>query len=81
MLESVSSVGGEERRKSRAQLLGGEDTGADDGLESNERSLSADIAIEDARKKAKDVLLDEAAAILADEADLQQGVSKTITKQ
>ncbi|WP_183848923.1 MULTISPECIES: carboxy terminal-processing peptidase [unclassified Rhizobium] len=71
----------EERRKSRAQLLGGEDTGADDGLESNERSLSADIAIEDARKKAKDVLLDEAAAILADEADLQQGVSKTITKQ
>lgn len=58
----------ENRRKSRAQAGDGDDTGGDDGLNANERSLSADIAIENARKNAKDVLLDEAAAILADEA-------------
>jgi carboxyl-terminal processing protease len=49
------------------------DTGGDDGLQANERSLSADIALEKARKSAKDVLLNEAASILADEADLQTG--------
>ncbi|MBA1346959.1 carboxy terminal-processing peptidase [Rhizobium sp. WYCCWR 11146] len=70
----------EKRFKDRAQASGGEDLG-DDGLEAGERSLSADIAIENARKNAKDVLLDEAAAILADEADLQQGVLKAATKQ
>ncbi|MGF6177233.1 carboxy terminal-processing peptidase [Ensifer sp. 4252] len=71
----------ENRLKSRAQVSDGENTGADDGLRANERSLSADIAIENARKNAKDVLLDEAAAILADQADLQQGVLKAATKQ
>ncbi|MBB3312448.1 carboxyl-terminal processing protease [Rhizobium sp. BK196] len=71
----------ENRRKSRAQLSDGEDPGADDGLESNERSLSADIAIENARKKAKDLLLNEASAILADVADLQEGVLRAATKQ
>ncbi|MEK1898864.1 MAG: carboxy terminal-processing peptidase [Rhizobium sp.] len=71
----------ENRRKSRAELGDGEDPGGDDGLESNERSLSADIAIENARKKAKDVLLNEAAAILADEVDLQKGVLRAATKQ
>nr|WP_065373089.1 carboxy terminal-processing peptidase [Ensifer adhaerens] len=58
----------ESRRKARAQAGDGDDTGGDDGLNANERSLSADIAIENARKNAKDVLLNEAAAILADEA-------------
>ncbi len=71
----------ENRLKSRAQADGGEDPGGDDGLQSDERSLSADIAIENARKKAKDVLLNEAAAIVADEADLQQGALKAATKQ
>ncbi|GAA3071287.1 carboxy terminal-processing peptidase [Rhizobium viscosum] len=71
----------ENRRKSRAELGDGEGPAGDDGLESNERSLSADIAIENARKKAKDVLLNEAAAILADEADLQKGVLRAATKQ
>lgn len=70
----------EKRFKDRAKAGDGEDLG-DDGLEAGERSLSADIAIENARKNAKDVLLDEAAAILADEADLQQGVLKAATKQ
>jgi carboxyl-terminal processing protease len=49
-------------------------TWTDDGLQANERSLSADIAIENARKNAKDVLLNEAAAILADEANLLEGM-------
>ena len=71
----------ENRLKSRAQASDGKDTAADDGLNANERSLSADIAIENARKNAKDVLLNEAAAILADEADLQEGVLKATTKQ
>ncbi len=42
----------------------------DDGLQANERSLSADLAAEKARKDAKDVLLDEAVHILGDELDL-----------
>ena len=50
----------------------GDDASAneDDGLQSNERSLSADVAMENARRNEKDVLRTEAAAIVADEADL-----------
>ena len=59
------------RMKSREQINDGVDNSEDDGLQANERSLSADIAMEKARKNAKDVLLKEAAAIVADEADLQ----------
>jgi len=65
------------RLKSREQINDGVDTGEDDGLQANERSLSADIALEKARKNAKDVLLNEAASIVADEADLQAGAQKT----
>ena len=42
----------------------------EDGLQANERSLSADIASEKALKDAKDVLLDETVHILSDAADL-----------
>jgi len=42
----------------------------DDGLQMGERSLAADLAAEKARKDVKDVLLDEAARIVADEAEL-----------
>ncbi len=63
----------ENRLKSRAQLDDGVDTTNDDGLQSNERSLTADLALENARKKAKDVLLNEATAILSDAAGLQAG--------
>ena len=42
----------------------------DDGLQSNERNLAADLAIEKARKNAKDVLLNEAVHILSDEVGL-----------
>jgi carboxyl-terminal processing protease len=53
----------------------------DDGLQANERSLSADIAAEKARKNARDVLLNEAAHILGDESDLLQANTKTAVQQ
>jgi carboxyl-terminal processing protease len=68
------------RLKARAQTNDGVDLGEDDGLQANERSLTADIAMEKARKNAKDVLLNESASIVADEADLQQGAAK-LSKQ
>jgi carboxyl-terminal processing protease len=42
----------------------------DDGMLSSERNLSADLAIENANKNAKDILLNEAAHVLSDEAGL-----------
>jgi len=42
----------------------------DDGLQSGERSLAADLAAEKARKDGKDVLLTEAARIVGDAAEL-----------
>lgn len=58
-----------ERLKARQQADGTAPQD-DDGLQSNERSLSADLAMENARKNAKDVLRNEAVAIVADQADL-----------
>jgi carboxyl-terminal processing protease len=69
------------RHKSGDKINDGVDAGDDDGLQANERSLSADLAIENARKNVKDVLLNEAASILADEADLQKGALKTAIQQ
>lgn len=43
---------------------------ADDGLQANERRLDAELAAQQARKEAKDVLRDEAAHILGDEVEL-----------
>jgi len=60
-----------DRLKSRGQDTAEIESSSDDGLQANERSLSADLAIEQARAKAKDVLQNEAAAITADLADLQ----------
>lgn len=42
----------------------------DDGLQSNERNLTAELAVEKARKSAKDVVLGEAVHILSDEVGL-----------
>jgi carboxyl-terminal processing protease len=53
----------------------------DDGLQANERSLSADIAAEKAQKNAKDVLLNEAAQILGDESDLLKSNVKFAVQQ
>ncbi|TCR86025.1 carboxy terminal-processing peptidase [Rhizobium sp. BK376] len=69
------------RLKERKQIDDGVDPGQDDGLQADERSLSADLALEDARKNAKDVLLKEAASIVADQADLQKDGSKAATQQ
>jgi carboxyl-terminal processing protease len=78
--KAVVSLNEAERRKAMAAAAKrlkneGEDLAAngDDGLQSNERSLSADVAIETARQNEKDVLRTEAAAIVADEADLLGG--------
>ncbi|WP_179613060.1 carboxy terminal-processing peptidase [Rhizobium leguminosarum] len=70
----------EKRFKDRAQASDGDNPAGDDGLEAGERSLTADIALENARKNAKDVLLDEASAILADEVGLQDGDLNAATK-
>ncbi len=48
----------------------------DDGLQSNERNLDADLAMEKARKNARDVLLHEAANILSDEITLLNSNAK-----
>jgi len=48
----------------------------DDGLQSNERNLEADLALENSRKNAKDILLNEAAHILSDEVGLLQTDAK-----
>lgn len=69
-----------ERRKEQAALENRLKAGAqdnsdplrrkDDGLQSDERGLMADIAMENARKNAKDVLKNAAASIVADQAEL-----------
>jgi len=66
------------RIKAREQTGGGMVGRDDDGLQADERSLTDDIAIENARKNAKDVLRQEAAAIVADMADLQDGAKKPV---
>ncbi|AIY39398.1 tail-specific protease [Collimonas arenae] len=53
----------------------------DDGLQANERSLSADLAAEKKQKSAKDVLLNEAAYILGDESDLIKSNPKFAAQQ
>lgn len=68
----------ERRAEMKAQAARARTPGQnDDGLQSNERSLSDDIALEKARKDIKDVLQNEAAAIVVDLADLQRKGAKT----
>ncbi|TWC77268.1 hypothetical protein FB593_1167 [Rhizobium sp. SJZ105] len=66
------------RSKVREQTGGAMVGRDDDGLQANERSLTDDIAIENARKNSKDVLRQEAAAIVADMADLQNGAETPV---
>jgi carboxyl-terminal processing protease len=58
------------RRESGTAAKMGSASTQDDGLQSNERNLDADLALENNRKNAKDVLLSEAAHILSDEVGL-----------
>ncbi|GGC68158.1 carboxy terminal-processing peptidase [Undibacterium terreum] len=62
----------EAKTKAREKANGGKDKSdyQDDGLQANERNLTADLAAEKARKDAKDVILNEAANVLGDEVDL-----------
>ena len=60
----ISAKGGKGSLTEHANLL------RDDGLQADERSLSADLAAAEKRKSAKDIQLDEAARILGDEAGL-----------
>ncbi len=69
------------RLKAREREGDGLVNSEDDGLQSNERSLSADLAMENARKNAKDVLRNEAASIVADEADLLEKLPKPETQR
>ena len=54
-----------------AEQLSGVKALADDGMQGDERSLSAELAADAAIKKAKDIVLTEAADVIADEAGLQ----------
>ncbi|MFT3790881.1 MAG: carboxy terminal-processing peptidase [Rudaea sp.] len=53
-----------------------DDANQDDGLQADERSLKSDLAEEKRRKALKDVVLDEAAHIVADEVDLLRADTK-----
>ncbi len=59
------------RLKARQQDGAGTVPEQDDGLQANERSISANLAIENARKNAKDVLQTESAAVVADVATMK----------
>ncbi|HEY0666178.1 MAG TPA: carboxy terminal-processing peptidase [Gallionella sp.] len=72
------------RERQREQKLGKNESGKataqarsqalqDDGMLFNERNLSDDLAIENANKNARDILLDEAAHILSDQVGLLKG--------
>ena len=72
-----------ERQEARLKAREGAKLAAlqDDGLQASERSLVADLAAEKARKNAKDVLLAEAARIVADDADLSAGRSQIAMRE
>lgn len=69
----------EERQKSR-KVNDGVEASSDDGLQADERDMSADIAIEKNRKSAKDILQTEAASIVANLAALEADVPKAAAK-
>jgi carboxyl-terminal processing protease len=52
----------------------------DDGLQADERNLASELALEKAAKNAKDVLLQEAAHILADEAAMLKTDTRMATR-
>jgi carboxyl-terminal processing protease len=81
--EPVAAPGGKEARSKVPEptrpvkaVVAARSAMRDDGLQGDERALSAEIAAEKAAKDAKDVLLQEAAHVLADEA----GMLKTDTR-
>ena len=71
--EKVSETDNGGKATDKKALMANNAAFEDDGLQSNERNLSTDLAIERARKNAKDVLLNEAVHILSDEVGLLKG--------
>lgn len=73
----------EARLKARANQDGADKLNAlkDDGLQSGERSLAAELATEKALKERKDVLLQEAARIVDDEAQLLAATKRVASRE
>ncbi|HSH73312.1 MAG TPA: carboxy terminal-processing peptidase [Methylophilaceae bacterium] len=65
-----------ETQEARTKLRDKSASLQDDGLQSNERNLAADLAMEKAKKDAKDILLNEAANVLSDEVGLLKANAK-----
>lgn len=59
--------------KARSRVL------QDDGMQAGERNIKVDLAIENANKNTKDILLNEAVHILSDEAELLNKSTKVAT--
>ncbi|MBC7435160.1 MAG: carboxy terminal-processing peptidase [Bdellovibrionales bacterium] len=73
----------QEKRLARLEGAGATGSGqpgasalADDGLQANERALGKSLAAEKSQKAVKDVLLNEAVSIMADEVALKRGQSQ-----
>ena len=69
----------EARQKAREKIAGGNATDKkfqNDGMLADERELGEQLAIEKANKNTRDILLNEAAHIISDEAVLMKGVSR-----
>jgi carboxyl-terminal processing protease len=85
--EPAAAPGGKEARSKVPEptrpakaVVAARNTQRDDGLQADERALSAEIAAEKAAKDAKDVLLQEAAHILADEAGMLRTDTRMATR-
>jgi carboxyl-terminal processing protease len=74
--ENTHEKTGGSKQSDKASTVAASHKFMDDGMLSSERSLSDDMAIEKANKNAKDVLLDEAAHIVSDEAALLKSDSR-----
>jgi carboxyl-terminal processing protease len=74
--EKVSETDKDGKATDKKAVIANNAAFEDDGLQANERNLSTDLAIEKARKNAKDVLLNEAVHILSDEVGLLKANAK-----
>jgi len=70
---NVGNEFGKTLTKARSRAL------QDDGMQPDERNIKANLAIENANKNFKDILLNEAVHILSDEADLLEKNKKVAT--
>jgi carboxyl-terminal processing protease len=79
--EAVRRKEREVREKRIAATQGAGGASSDDGLQANERNLNKELAAEKTKDAVKDVLLNEAVSILADEVALKQGKALVATGQ